>query len=92
MLDQYARGVAAGGDAQAFARRVGMGLDGAFADIEGARDFLRLEMLRDQPQDLFLAFGECLDPGRSVPQIQPLNPGIFSNETKENPCFHTGHE
>lgn len=74
MLDQHTRGVAAGGHAQPLARRVGMGFDGAFADLERARDLLRLKVLRDQPQDLFLALGERIDAGRSVPQNQPLSP------------------
>jgi len=57
IFDQEARGVAAGRNAQAFARCVGMRLDGAFADVQHARDLLRLKMARDQPQNLFLAFG-----------------------------------
>ena len=49
MLDQQTRGVAAGRDTQPFARHIRMGLDGAFADLQHARDFLRLQVLRDQP-------------------------------------------
>jgi hypothetical protein len=61
VFDQHARGIAAGGDTQPFTRRIGMGFDGAFADLEDARDFLRLKVLRDQPQDLFLALRQSVD-------------------------------
>ncbi len=70
VFDQQPRGVARGRDAQPLARGVGMGLDGAFADLEDARDLLRLKVLGDQPQNLFLAFRQGVDAGRPVPQIQ----------------------
>ena len=70
MFDQHARGIAAGRDAKPFTRRIGMGFDGAFADLEDARDFLRLKVLCDQPQDLFLALGQGVDAGECISQNQ----------------------
>jgi hypothetical protein len=69
VFDEQAGGVPAARDAQAPARRVGMGLDGAFADLEDTSDFLGLEMLGDQPQDLLLALGQCVHRDRLVPQL-----------------------
>ncbi len=76
VLDDQARGVAAGRHAQPFARRIGVSLDRAFADLQQARDFLRLQVLGDQPQNLFLALGQAVDADKSIPQ-KPA-PGAWS--------------
>ena len=90
IFDQQARGVAAGRHAEAFSRRVGVRLDGAFADVEYARDLLRLQMAGDEPQNLFLALGQCVDARSPVPQSSPRAFGVFTNETRLKPLISHG--
>lgn len=57
---QTGRGTA-GRYAKATARLIGVGLDRALADIQNPRDFLRLMVLGDKAQNLFLTRRQCFE-------------------------------
>ncbi len=87
MFDQQACRIAAGGHAQTLARRIGVGLDRALADIEQARHFLGLQVFRDQAQDFLLALRQGRDPDLNIPHCRaPVSHTQVGTLPHPEPC------